>query len=157
MVYFCRASAVVLVGVLIALVAASPTKGWSGRSLSLLDPYVFVLFFTKSSCLLCFEYFALSHIVNSWMEGVVKVNTFSVTFLSSGRVLNHILALGLKSHYLLNCVQILNLGWWGGFAAPMQANTFQSLLVSVNISLPPGRHTSWTSTYWPFWHQLESL
>jgi len=32
------ASAVVLVGVLIALVAASPTKGWSGRSLSLLDP-----------------------------------------------------------------------------------------------------------------------
>nr|PNR43372.1 hypothetical protein PHYPA_015752 [Physcomitrium patens] len=30
--------AVVLVGILIALVAASPTKGWSGRSLSLLDP-----------------------------------------------------------------------------------------------------------------------
>jgi hypothetical protein len=30
----------VLVGILIALVAASPTKGWSGRSLSLLDPYV---------------------------------------------------------------------------------------------------------------------
>jgi dolichyl-diphosphooligosaccharide--protein glycosyltransferase len=28
----------VLVAVLIALVAASPTKGWSGRSLSLLDP-----------------------------------------------------------------------------------------------------------------------
>jgi dolichyl-diphosphooligosaccharide--protein glycosyltransferase len=32
------ASALVLVAVLIALVAASPTKGWSGRSLSLLDP-----------------------------------------------------------------------------------------------------------------------
>ncbi|KAG0610850.1 hypothetical protein M758_7G096700 [Ceratodon purpureus] len=30
--------AVVLVGILVALVAASPTKGWSGRSLSLLDP-----------------------------------------------------------------------------------------------------------------------
>jgi dolichyl-diphosphooligosaccharide--protein glycosyltransferase len=35
---FCRASALVLVAVLMALVAASPTKGWSGRSLSLLDP-----------------------------------------------------------------------------------------------------------------------
>jgi dolichyl-diphosphooligosaccharide--protein glycosyltransferase len=32
------ASALVLVAVLMALVAASPTKGWSGRSLSLLDP-----------------------------------------------------------------------------------------------------------------------
>ncbi|CAK9872350.1 unnamed protein product [Sphagnum jensenii] len=31
-------SALVLVAVLMALVAASPTKGWSGRSLSLLDP-----------------------------------------------------------------------------------------------------------------------
>lgn len=33
-----RASGVTLVAVLIAMVAASPTKGWSGRSLSLLDP-----------------------------------------------------------------------------------------------------------------------
>ncbi|BBN19830.1 dolichyl-diphosphooligosaccharide---protein glycosyltransferase [Marchantia polymorpha subsp. ruderalis] len=31
-------SALTLIGVLIALVATSPTKGWSGRSLSLLDP-----------------------------------------------------------------------------------------------------------------------
>jgi hypothetical protein len=37
---FYRTGAVVLVALLIALVAASPTKGWSGRSLSLLDPYV---------------------------------------------------------------------------------------------------------------------
>ena len=93
MVYFCRASAVVLVGVLIALVAASPTKGWSGRSLSLLDPYVSYFFFiTRSSCLLCFEYFVSSHIVSSKMQGVVKVNTRSVTFVSSGRVLNDIMA-----------------------------------------------------------------
>lgn len=28
-----------MVAVLVALVASSPTKGWSGRSLSLLDPY----------------------------------------------------------------------------------------------------------------------
>jgi len=91
-VYFCRASAVVLVGVLIALVAASPTKGWSGRSLSLLDPYVFVPFFTKSSCLLCSKYFVLSHIVSSKMQCVVKVNNLSVTFLGSGRVLKHIVA-----------------------------------------------------------------
>ena len=53
MVYFCRASAVVLVGVLIALVAASPTKGWSGRSLSLLDPYV-SYFFLLPEVLVCY-------------------------------------------------------------------------------------------------------
>lgn len=34
----CRVVCVAAVAVLIAVVAASPTKGWSGRSLSLLDP-----------------------------------------------------------------------------------------------------------------------
>lgn len=32
-----------VVAVLVALVASSPTMGWSGRSLSLLDPYVPIL------------------------------------------------------------------------------------------------------------------
>lgn len=39
--YLCSLSRVVCCGViavLVALVASSPTKGWSGRSLSLLDP-----------------------------------------------------------------------------------------------------------------------
>lgn len=34
----CRVVCVAAVAVLVAIVAASPTKGWSGRSLSLLDP-----------------------------------------------------------------------------------------------------------------------
>jgi dolichyl-diphosphooligosaccharide--protein glycosyltransferase len=34
----CRAVCFAVVAVLVALVASSPTKGWSGRSLSLLDP-----------------------------------------------------------------------------------------------------------------------
>ena len=35
-----RAVCCAVAAVLVALVASSPTKGWSGRSLSLLDPYV---------------------------------------------------------------------------------------------------------------------
>ncbi|XP_027148050.1 dolichyl-diphosphooligosaccharide--protein glycosyltransferase subunit STT3A-like isoform X1 [Coffea eugenioides] len=37
-----------MVTVLIALVASSPTKGWSGRSLSLLDPHAFCHFLMQA-------------------------------------------------------------------------------------------------------------
>lgn len=36
--YFYRVVCFIAVAILVALVASSPTGGWSGRSLSLLDP-----------------------------------------------------------------------------------------------------------------------